>query len=400
MRKILIFIISLAIVFLVLGSPIFSFAQEHKVDIYFFWGEGCPHCANEKIFLENLADELEYVELHSYEVWRDKEGQEILFTLARESNLDYSAVPITIIGDQVTFGYGGETTTGETIRHLIEICHIDQCQDKVATIILPDDAKTEIDLEAGEVSDKIDVPFFGEVDISTYSLPVLTFVIALIDGFNPCAMWALVFLISILLGIPSMRRRWILGLTFILASGVVYFLFLAAWLNIFLFIGGLFWVRLIVGVLAVAAGVYYLYEFWANKEGTCKISSSPSRRKILESLREVTMGDKIWVAIVGIILIAFAVNMIELICSAGLPAIYTHILSMSDLPTWQYYMYLLFYILIFLIDDIIVFAIAMLTLQFTGLGTKYTRYASLVGGIIILILGCLILFFPELLMFG
>jgi len=410
MKNLLKFFIAVVILLSVIGGTNYASAEEHKVHVYFFWGEGCPHCAKEKMFLENLRDELGYVELHSYEVWRDEEGQQILFTLARESNLDYSAVPITIIGDQVSYGYGSEATTGEAIRHLVEICHINQCADQVGMIIAPNGGdgletaieapQSDIDLESGEISEKIDVPFFGEIDISAFSLPALTFVIALIDGFNPCAMWALVFLISILLGVPSMRRRWILGLTFILASGIVYFLFLAAWLNIFLFIGTLFWVRMIVGILAVGAGVYYLYEFWSNKEGTCKISSSPSRRRMLEALRKVTMGDGIWIAIIGITLIAFAVNMIELICSAGLPAIYTHILSMSELPGWQYYLYLLFYILIFLMDDIIVFVIAMLTLHFTGLGTKYTRYASLVGGVIILLLGFLILFFPELLMFG
>jgi hypothetical protein len=152
--------------------------------------------------------------------------------------------------------------------------------------------------------------------------------------------------------------------------------------------------------VAIGAGFYYLREFWKNPEGVCKVTSSPSRRWIMDKLKNIAQRRQLIIALGGIILIAFAVNLIELICSAGLPAIYTQVLALSDLPSWQYYFYLIFYIFIFMLDDMLVFIVAMVTLQMTGLSGKYSRYANLIGGIIILILGALLILRPEILMFG
>jgi len=425
LMKIFFFLVIFCFVFVPLAN-----AQDHVVDVYFFWGEGCPHCAKEKIFLEELANELDYIELHSYEVWQDKEGQAILKKLVSESNINPSGVPITIIGSQISFGYSAAETTGENIKNLIEACHIAQCDDQVGLIIgdgadteletaieapvseTPEDVASiypELDVEEGKeaivieqspLPKTIDLPFFGKVSIANFSLPILTFIIAVLDGFNPCAMWVLVFLISLLLGIPSVGRRWLLGFVFIAASGLVYFLFLTAWLNLFLFLGFLIWVRIAVGILAIFAGIYYLREFWVNREGACKVTSSPTRRWILDSLKEIAQGKKLFIAIGGIVLIAFAVNLIELICSAGLPAIYTQVLALSEIPKWQYYLYLIEYVVVFMLDDMVVFAFAMLTLQMTGLSSKYSRYSNLIGGIIIALLGLLLIIKPGWLMFA
>jgi hypothetical protein len=102
----------------------------------------------------------------------------------------------------------------------------------------------------------------------------------------------------------------------------------------------------------------------------------------------------------GIILLAFAVNLVELICSAGFPVIYLQILSLTPMPFWQYYLYLFLYIFIFMLDDMIVFIVAMITLQMLGLGAKYKQASDLIGGILMFILGILLIFRPEALMFG
>ena len=99
-------------------------------------------------------------------------------------------------------------------------------------------------------------------------------------------------------------------------------------------------------------------------------------------------------------LLAAAVNLVELVCSAGLPAVYTSVLAMSNLATWQYYSYLLFYILIFMLDDLIVFILAMSTLQIKAISSHYTKWSGWIGGILMLIIGFLLLFKPGLLMFG
>jgi hypothetical protein len=124
------------------------------------------------------------------------------------------------------------------------------------------------------------------------------------------------------------------------------------------------------------------------------------RQKIFEKIRAVIQKEQFLLALGGIILLAFAVNLVELICSAGLPAIYTQILSLSKLPTWQYYLYLILYILVFMLDDLIIFFTAMITLQAVGIQSKYTRFSHLVGGVLMFIIGILLIFKPEYLMFG
>ena len=101
-----------------------------------------------------------------------------------------------------------------------------------------------------------------------------------------------------------------------------------------------------------------------------------------------------------ILALAFAVNLVELLCSAGIPAVYTQVLALSNLPTWQYYAYLALYIIVFMLDDLFVFVVAMKTLQITGIGTGYSRFSHLAGGVVLLAIGALLLLRPEWLMFG
>jgi hypothetical protein len=96
----------------------------------------------------------------------------------------------------------------------------------------------------------------------------------------------------------------------------------------------------------------------------------------------------------------FAVNLVELLCSAGLPAAYTGVLTRTALPAWQYYLYLGLYIAVFMADDMAVFATAMLTLRLAGPGTSYARHAQLIGGMVLTLIGVLLLVRPEWLMFG
>jgi len=405
------------------------------VDLYFFYGDGCPHCAKEEIFLSALEKSDPDLIVHRYEVWRDQEGQAILKKLVQASNLKGSAVPMTIVGQQLVYGYLDDATTGAQIGQMIVACRATACPDQVAKIIdqggngLTTVAKGPVSQEPSKqpsqsnqltstddlasasssaetitqqtsVPETVHLPLLGDLKIRNLSLPIFTLVIGLIDGFSPCAMWVLVFLISLLLGVKSVARRWILGSVFIIVSGLVYFLFLAAWLNILLLLGLMIWVRVAVGLLAIAAGVLAVREYWTNPEAACKVTTSPTRRRIMDYLKSVALGEKLFLALAGIILIAFAVNLIELFCSAGFPAVYTQVLSMSHLPGWLYYLYLLEYIFFFMLDDMIVFVIAMLTLRLTGVNAKYSRYSNLVGGILILILGILLILRPDILTLG
>jgi cytochrome c biogenesis protein CcdA len=213
-------------------------------------------------------------------------------------------------------------------------------------------------------------------------------------------MWVLIFLISLLLGMKDKKRMWILGSAFIVASASVYFIFMAAWLNLILFLGFVVWVRLIIGIVSLIGGGYSFREFFKNKSNTCKVTSGEKEQKIFDKLKNIVRQNNFWLALGGIILLSFMVNLVELVCSAGLPAMFTQVLAMNNLSTVQYHLYILLYIFFFMLDDLIVFFIAMFTLKMSGLSSKYARYTNLIGGILMVIIGLLLIFKPEVLMFG
>ncbi len=399
--------IFLGIAFLcVVLFPVFASAQR-TVPVYFFWGDGCPHCENEWELFRSIEDRYATA-IHDYEIWNDRENALLLGSVAQALGERVSGVPFTVIGDQVFMGFSSEQT-GRAIIERIETCLRDGCPDSVASIVRNAESADEERatgkpaLQPGGTENDpfiLSLPFLGEVDVMRYSLPVLTAILAALDGFNPCAMWTLLFLLSLLIGMENRMRRWTLGIAFLVASAAVYFTFMAAWLNVILFLGFLWWIRTGIGIIALGGGAYYLKEYVTNKDGTCKVTGGERRQRVFHRIRDIIHERCFWLAFVGIILLAFAVNLVELICSAGLPAVYTQVLALNDLPSWQYYAYLLLYILIFLLDDLFVFFVAMMTLEVTGVTSKYARFSHLIGGLVMLAIGVLLIFKPEWLMFG
>jgi thiol-disulfide isomerase/thioredoxin len=392
-------------------SPIFvGKAGASEIIVKFFWAEGCPHCAHEHEFFEGYLPNNPDVKVEAYEVSKNRENQMLMVELGKELGADVSGVPFTVIGREYIIGYA----EGTTDKKIIEAIDKNRPKEpdpqpeakaeelKIQENVDQNDQNGADSAEEVNSSDKelINLPVLGEIDIKTYSLPALSIIIGLLDGFNPCAMWTLLFLISMLLGMKDKKRMWILGTAFIVASALVYFVFMAAWLNLFLFIGLIAAVRIVIGLVAVGGGAYNLRDFFVNKDATCKVTSSTKRQKVFEKIKNVIHKKSFFMALVGIVLLAFAVNLVELICSAGLPAVYTQILSLSDLSKWQYYFYIFLYILFFMLDDLFVFVVAMVTLQLTGITTKYSRLSKLIGGVILFVIGVILIFKPEWLMFG
>jgi len=380
-----------------LAKPVM--AKKSQAVVHFFWAYGCPHCAQEKVFLNSLEEKYSQLEVRDYEVSGSRENSELLQKIGKRLSTDVSGVPFTVIGEHYVVGYLDDQTTGKEIEKFVNCALENGCDDLVANLNNQEDKEHKL-AKMKNLPQSIKLPFLGTVETKDLSLPALTFFIAFLDGFNPCAMWTLVFLISLLLGMENRRRMWILGVAFIVSSAFVYFLFLSAWLNLFLFLGFISGVRIVVGLVALFAGGYYLRDYLVNKTGACKVTGGQKKQKVFERIKEITQKKQFIFALGGIVLLAFAVNLIELICSAGLPAVYTQVLSLSDLTKWQYYSYLLFYILVFMIDDLFVFFTAMITLQTAGIQGKYSRYSHLVGGVLMFIIGLLMIFKPEILMFG
>ena len=404
----------------VFSSPAFpqttsETAAASRQVVYVFWRAGCPYCDRAKGFLQDLERRRPKIRVHAIEVGADEAQMRLFIAMNKAYDIQRPAVPVTVVGRKAFVGYLDDATTGAAIRAAALACMDSGCPDPVAELIRSQQpgSSSATAQSPGTVRPRsadaasptpiphtIDLPFVGELAVSSLSLPLLTVVLAAVDGFNPCAMWVLVFLVGLLLGMENHARMWVLGGAFLLTSAAIYYVFMAAWLNALLFLGALIWIRIAVGLLAVGGGAYYLREFVLNADGVCKVTSPDRRRRIIDAMKETVHRKRFALALLGIVGVAVAVNLIELLCSAGIPAVYTKVLALSDLPSWQYYLYLLLYIVVFLLDDLIVFALAMATLQVGQLTTRYSRYSHLVGGVVLTGIGALLLLRPEWLVFA
>ena len=406
MKKIIKFLVFAILLFI----PVFVHAK--TVDIYLFYGDGCPHCAAEEKFLESYLKSNEDVVVHRYEVWYNEENIKLLKDVGDLLGVTPNGVPYTVIGDDVVSGFMSNDTTGEQIRSYINIYRNKEYTDRVKVFLETGEKIEEKEIVEPKKEDKkeekdtkVSFKLFGKkrtIDTKKVSIPVIAVLLGLVDGFNPCAMWILIFLITMLFNMKNRKKMWILGITFIFTSGLVYLAFMLTWLNLTSFVTKLQYIRLFVAIIALGAGILNLNNYIKSlsKDDGCEVVDDKKRKKIIKRIIKITSNKKFIIALLGIMLLAASVNIIELMCSIGIPMIFTQILSMNDLSTFRYMIYMLIYIFFFLIDDIIIFAISMNTLKVTGISTKYTKYSHLIGGILMIIIGILLLLKPELLMFN
>lgn len=243
----------------------------------------------------------------------------------------------------------------------------------------------------------VTLPLVGQVPLADLSLPALAILLGLADGFNPCAMWALVYLLSLLVSLQDRRKVILMVGSFVLASGILYFLFMTAWLNAFLILGYMRPLTIAIGVGALLIGLHDLRSFALTKGApVCAVGGTELKHKTMSRMERLVAAPLSLATFAGIIGLAFLVNSIEFACSAALPAIFTHALSLRPLPTLAYYGYILLYDFFFMLDDLIIFTLAAVALE-TTIGSGYARYGKLVGGLVLVALGLAMLFAPDLL---
>ena len=368
--------------------------SKEKVEFSLFHSKTCSHCKAEISFIDKkLRSEYgEMVNFNLYEVSESQENQQLFSQYLYFYKAKGGTVPVTFIDGEIIYGYSDDKTSGARLKEVIE--------QKLRIKGWSGGDNTDV---VGNTGEQIIIPVLGAINPRTFSLPVLTVIIGLLDGFNPCAMWVLLFLISLLLGMENRKRMILLGSIFIVTSGVVYFVFMAAWLHFLLFIGMIFWVRMIIGTVGIGVGGKNLWDYWKNRKAdgvVCEVSSNKKTQTTFEKIKDIVHRQGLWWSILGIVILGFSVNLVELACSAGFPAIYTQVLALNGLPMWQKYLYMLGYIFFYMLDDMIVFTIAAVTLKSRIVGGKFAKYSNLIGGALILILGVLLIFKPEWLMFG
>ena len=389
-------IFGLILIVLVFGGVFnLALAEEKPVKLHYFYASTCPNCKKAGVFLDKLENKYPGLEISRYEILSSRENAELLlkfFEVCGEEKI--IRVPAIFVGSEAIIGYLNDAATGKKIEGLVEECLIKECPDPLE--------KVDHQCQTDKNDEIIDYPIIGKINLSRLSLPILTIATAALDGFNPCAMWVLLFLLALLINVCSKKRMLLIGGTFIAASGIVYFLIMSAWLNLFLAIGYVNITRITIGVLAGGVGIWQIRKFITYRPGVCEVAPAGSKwhERLSRKAKQAVESTTLSAALVGVIALAFGVNLIEFFCSAGLPAIYTKILSLSHLNDWGYYLYLLLYTFVFMLDDLIIFAVAVITLSKLGFTDKYSKWATLIGGLVILILGVLLIFKPEFLMFG
>lgn len=352
-----------------------------------FFTPDCPHCHKAMDFLEKLERRYPDFRFKRYDISRPA-ARDMIFLRAREHGVppENLGVPFLVIGGHHMVGFHDERATGSVIEEWV--------RESLAW------GKTGgssggLMREQGDEKEKLDLPLLGAVDAYSMSLPVLAVTLGLVDGFNPCAMWVLVYLVSLIAGMRERRRVWLLVGAFLAASGILYFLFMAAWLNVFLVVGYVRPVTVMVGVFALYMGIISIRDFIASGgQLVCEVGDMESRGRTRRQVERIITSPLSWAGFAGIVALAFAVNSVEFICSSAMPAVFTHVLAVSGLRPAAYYMYIGLYVLFFMIDDLVVFTAAALAVDRFA-GEKYAGLCRVAGGAIMAGLGVVLVFFPH-----
>lgn len=397
MKKIkYIFLFILSFLFIL---PSINAEEKKQVNVYLFHSNTCSHCKAEIEFLNEIQKEYENLKINLYEINDVKENKELMINIKEKLNIDSPMVPFTVIGDYYYIGYNDGVKDG--IKNLIEKYTSEEQYDVIKDIIDGKDV-SNFKIKNGEIN-KIST-MFGEIDPAKVSLPILSVIMGAIDGFNPCAMWVLIFLITMLFNMENKKRMWALGITFLVTSALIYLVFMFVWLGVATkLLTTISWLKLLIGLVALIGAFINLKGFIKSivkKDAGCEVVDNSKRKKIISKIKKYTSEKSFILAMLGVMLLAISVNAIELACSAGLPVLFTNVLALNDINFIEKCIYIFIYIFFFLIDDIIVFFVAMFTLNIKALSTKYTKYSHLIGGIIMLIIGILMIFKPEWLMFN
>jgi len=378
-RYLIISLVILGIVLIVISQQAAERLPGEGFEVHFFYVDGCSSCEKQKPFNEELAARYPSISLYYHNALDEAA---LLRKMLDDRGIDRTPpVPVTIFDNQVFMDWDSEEITGTAIERALQQCLAGECPPPTGE----------------EPGSGIVLPVFGRIVFADYSLAALAVILGLVDGFNPCAMWVLVYLISLVATLKDRRRVWLIVGSFVLASGVLYFLLMTAWLNLFLLIGFLRPVTIVIGLVALGGGIWQIREFIkARGEVVCEVTSEESRAKTMARMEKIVSSPMTFATILGIIALAFVVNSIEFVCSAAIPMVFTQVLALSNLSTFRYYGYILLYVLFFMLDNLIVFGSAAVALT-SSLGVRYAKYSRPVGAAILIILGVLLLFAPRLL---
>ncbi|BCG64372.1 MAG: hypothetical protein methR_P2145 [Methyloprofundus sp.] len=348
-----------------------------QVSLTFFWSRYCKHCKAAKPFINQLQSKYSWLTVHSYDLVGNPEKQLQYQQMAAQLQQNANSVPAFIFCKQMMLGYGKAETTGRELEKKLLACHNKQ------------------NGEPDQTQENFYIPGFGYLHYQKFSLPVFTLIIAALDAFNPCAFFILFFLLSLLVHHRSRLRMLVIGGTFVLCSGLMYFLFMSAWLNLFLLTEQLVIITAIAGLIAICFGLLNIKDFFFFKKGASLSLSDSAKDKLFARIRKLTQSGSWPTMIAATIVLAIAVNSYELLCTAGLPMVYTRILTLNELSSSQYYLYLALYNIIYIVPLLLIVILFAVTLGGKKLSEQEGRLLKLLSGSMMLGLGLILFLKPE-----
>ena len=353
--------------------------EDGKINFYLFRGEGCPHCRQEEEWIETIKKKYnDSVNFYDFEVWYDEDNQEKLKKVGEVFNLTIKGVPFTVIGDKHYSGFS------DTISSSME-----------------DDIEKYLGNSLKKEEKTVKIPLLGKVSMKNSSLGLIGIILGFIDGFNPCAMWILLFLINMFIGMKDKKKAWVLGFVFLLVSALIYFLSMLG-INFVVGVTTISYLRIALAVFILVMGVLSFRKYLKTRkeEAGCTVVDDKKRKTIVTRVKKIMNSKSFIFSLVGVSTLAISVNLIELACSLGFPVIYTEMLSINNVSGFSKIIYLLIYIFFYMIDDLVVFTISMITLEATGITNKYNKICTLVSSVIMVLMGLLLIFKPGWLMFN
>lgn len=351
--------------------------DSNQVTLHYFWSKYCQHCKEAKPFVNNLPKIYPWLTLLSYDLVDNLDNQKLFMRMAEQLQLPANSVPAFIFCGQMMVGYDWPETTGSELRKRLLACHHQK------------------EMQQQQAQEYFNLPWLGKVHYQDFSLPVFTLLIAALDAFNPCAFLVLFFLLSILVHLHSRARMLTIGSIFVLCSGVMYFLFMSAWLNLFLITGQLIYITAAAGLIAIIFGFINIKDYFFFKQGVSLTLSDSARARLFTRIRGLTQSGNWSTMIVATVILAIAANSYELLCTAGLPMVYTRVLTLNDLSNTQYYLYLAFYNIIYIIPLLLIVVLFTLTLGSKKLSEQEGRILKLLSGSMMFGLGMILLLKPE-----
>ena len=389
-------------------------SQSKKVKIEYFGRKDCKNCANLEKFLKELSakrDDFEYVE-HKI----DKSKEEKAFFDEATSKLKLvKGTPIIYIDGHIIQGFNTADTTGKEIENLIDS---GKTKNKILTLkeyvesgqtgnvssngaVCTGDTVCEVPglTKGAENQVLVNIPIINKtVDLTNYSLLTMSIIFGTIDGFNPCAMWVLVLFLTALIAVGNKVKMFRVAGLFILAEAVMYFFILNAWIYAWDFVGLDKWVTPLVGIVGIIGGIFFIRNYLKKGDTLeCEVTDFEQRAKISKKIKDIANKPFTLLTALAIIGLALSVNVIEFACSVGIPQTYTKILQINEVPFWTRQFYTFIYIIGYMVDDIIVFGFALMSINKLQLTTKYSKWVNLFGGILMIILGLIMLIKPSLL---